>query len=314
MHGQATYSTSTIASRIRIRARCDYSDPSCLPMKTAYTYTVLRYVHDVASGEFANVGVVLLAPEGRYAGARCRGTHGRVSRFFPDMEKDGFKALMGFIERRVDELGTRLRDELPLDQVPLDAGVLGRSVLPHDDSSLQWRPVGGGLCTNPSEKLDELFQRYVSRYEDKASYKGRDDGEVWKRFKASLDARHVTARLQTKRIAGADDEVDFAHACRNSQWHCFEPLSLDLAQADSIKQKAHRWLGQMMGVQDAPDTFRVYFLVGAPQDERLHDSYESALKLLRKSPVDVEIITEGHAEAFAGRMAEIVATHERGQG
>lgn len=66
-------------------------------MKTAYTYTLLRYVHDVASGEFANVGVVLLAPEARYAGALCRGTHGRVSRFFPDMERDGFKSLMGYV-------------------------------------------------------------------------------------------------------------------------------------------------------------------------------------------------------------------------
>ncbi len=31
-------------------------------MKTAYTYTLLRYVHDFASGEFANVGVVVEAP------------------------------------------------------------------------------------------------------------------------------------------------------------------------------------------------------------------------------------------------------------
>ncbi len=280
-------------------------------MKTAYTYTLLRYVHDVASGEFANVGVVLLAPDARYAGAVCRGTHGRVSRFFPDMEKEGFKSLMGYIERRVDELGERLRGELPLEQTPADAGALARSVLPHDDSSLQWSPVGGGLCEDPSAKLEELYRRYVTRYDDKTANKGRDDGEVWMRFKRSLDVKHVTARLQAKKISGADDEVEFTHAYQNSQWHCFEPLSLDLAQADSIKQKAHRWLGQMMGVQDAPEKFRVYFLVGAPRDERLLDSYESALRLLRKSPIDIEIVSETHADAFAERMATIVADHER---
>lgn len=279
-------------------------------MKTAYTYTLLRYVHDVASGEFANVGVVLLAPDARYAGALCRGTHGRVSHFFPDMERDGFKSLMRYIERRIDELGDRLRNELSLDQAPADAGLLAKSVLPHDDSSLQWSPVGGGLCDDPSLKLEELYQRYVTRYDDKAANKGRDDGEVWKRFKNSLDSKHVTARLSAKKIAGADDEVEFAHAYKNSQWHCFEPLSLDLAQSDSIKQKAHRWLGQMMGVQDSPEKFRVYFLVGAPKADQLLESYESALKLLRKSPVEVEIVPEANADEFASRIAQIVAAHE----
>ncbi len=282
-------------------------------MKTAYTYTLLRYVHDVASGEFANVGVVLLAPDARYAGALCRGTHGRVSRFFPDMEREGFKSLMNYIERRVSELGERLRGELSLEQAPADAGALARSVLPHDDSSLQWSPVGGGLCEDPGLKLEELYQRYVTRYDDKSVNKGRDDGEVWMRFKRSLDSKHVTARLQTKKIAGADDEVEFAHAYKNSQWHCFEPLSLDLTQADSIKQKAHRWLGQMLGVQDAPEKFRVYFLVGGPKDERLQDSYESALRLLQKAPGDVRIVPENNAELFAGEMADIVAAHDRHQ-
>ena len=32
-------------------------------MKTTFTYTVLRYVHDIATGEFVNMGVALDAPE-----------------------------------------------------------------------------------------------------------------------------------------------------------------------------------------------------------------------------------------------------------
>jgi hypothetical protein len=48
-------------------------------------HTLLRYVHDVASGEFANVGVVLYSPEARFTGALCRDTHGRISKMFPDM-------------------------------------------------------------------------------------------------------------------------------------------------------------------------------------------------------------------------------------
>lgn len=35
-------------------------------MKTTFTYTVLGYVHDIATGEFVNMGVALYAPEAKY--------------------------------------------------------------------------------------------------------------------------------------------------------------------------------------------------------------------------------------------------------
>ena len=32
-------------------------------MKTNYSTIILRYIHDVVTGEFANIGVVLYAPD-----------------------------------------------------------------------------------------------------------------------------------------------------------------------------------------------------------------------------------------------------------
>jgi hypothetical protein len=280
-------------------------------MKTAYTYTILRYVHDVTSGEFANVGVVVLAPEARYAGALCRETHGRISKMFPDMNRDGFKSLMRYIESRVDELGERLRGELSLETAPADAGVLARSVVPHDDSSLQWGPVGGGLCDDPAQKLEELYTRYVTQFDDKTALRSRTDDQVWSRFKRALDEKHVTSRLQPKKISVADDEIEFARSYQNQQWHCIEAVSLDLALAESIKEKAHRWLGQIMSVKNAEERFRVYFLVGAPQTPELQDTYHNALTILAKVPVEHEIIPEEAAEGFANRFGKLIQDHER---
>lgn len=279
-------------------------------MKTAYTYTLLRYVHDAASGEFANVGVVLLAPGANYAGAVCRETYGRIGKMFPDLDRDGFKSLMRYIESRIGELGERLRGELPLDPMPADAGMLARSVLPHDDSALQWGPVGGGLCDDPARKLEDLFVRYVTRYDERSAAKTRTDDEVWSRFKRALEDQSVTGRLQAKKISVADDEVEFAHAYKNQQWHCLEAVSLDLALAESIKDKAHKWLGQITSVQSA-EPFRVYFLVGAPQAPELQESYRSALKILAKVPVEHEIVTEEFAGGFADRFGMLVAAHEQ---
>jgi hypothetical protein len=279
-------------------------------MKTAYTYTLLRYIHDVPSGEFANVGVVLLAPEQRFAGARCRDTHGRISKLFPDMDREGFKSLMKYIELQIDALGTRLRTEFALDPMPADAGALARSVLPPDDSSLQWGPVGGGLSEDLDKTLRDLFARYVMRYDEKNGLQSRSDDDVWAQFKKALDGKQLTPQLKPKKISVADDEVEFARAYKNEKWHCIEALSLDLALAESIKDKAHRWLGQMTSVKDSDEPFRVYFLVGAPKIPELRNSYDNALRILDKVPVEHEIVTEGDAAAFANRLEEIVKAHE----
>jgi len=195
--------------------------------------------------------------------------------------------------------------------LPADALALARTVLPHDDSSLQWGPVGGGLCDDPAQKLEDLFARYVERYDDKSVVNSRTDEEVWSRFKRALDEKHLTAHLQPKKISVADDEIEFTRAYKNDQWHCIEPLSLDLALADSIKDKAHKWLGQITSVKNTSESFRVYFLVGAPRLPELRESYENALKILAKVPVKHEIVPEEAAVSFATRLEKIVELHER---
>ena len=87
-------------------------------MKTAYTYSVLRYVHDITTGEFVNVGVALHSREARYASALCRSTFGRLSKTFPGMDGDVFKSLMRFVQSRIEEIGDGLKQELPLNGPP----------------------------------------------------------------------------------------------------------------------------------------------------------------------------------------------------
>jgi hypothetical protein len=281
-------------------------------MKVSYTYTILRYVHDPATGEFANVGVVLFAPEAKFARAFCRDTFGRLAKIFPGMNGETFKSLMRYIESRIDEIGGRLQAELPLEKPPVDALALASQVLPHDDSSLQWSPLGSGLSERPSETLERLFERFVTRYDEKPLRPQRDEAVIWRSFKRNFDVQQVTALLRPKKISVADDEVEFECAYKNEQWHCLEPVSFDLANADSITDKAHRWLGQIASVRLSPEAFKVYFLVGAPQQTDLLPAYNKAMSILRKVPVDQEIIPEEQAQNFAAHIAGMIKAHERG--
>jgi hypothetical protein len=278
-------------------------------MKTAYTYTVLRYVHDTATGEFVNVGVVLYAKDVRYASAQCRTTYGRISKTFPGMDGEAFKNVMRYVQSRLEELGDGIRSELPLEGLPQSVIEIAHQVLPPDDSSLQWSPVGGGLSEDPSLTLEMLYDRLVNRYDERQQQERRSDEEVWRKYRRNLETRHVLGHLQSKTITVADDEVDFRYAWRNSVWHCLEPVSFDLSSGDSIREKAHRWLGQVSSIKDSSDKFKVYLLLGEPQLESLRPAFDKAVSILHKLPVENEIVREENAVAFSERFAHEIETH-----
>lgn len=277
-----------------------------------YTYSVLRYVHDVVTGEFVNVGVVLLAPEAGYLSALCRTTYRRVSTAFPGLNGEHFRSVMRHVQARFEEIGGRLGDSSSGSATVLD---IAKAVLPSDDSSFQWGPQGGGLAGDPSQALEALFNRMVMQYDEPSPVKSRrSDEDVWRVFKKDLEQRRVLKFFEPKTIAVRDDAVEFEHAWKNGVWHCLKPVSFDMAAPESIKDKAHKLLGQFTSIQNAPEAFKLYMLVAKPDEEALMPAYESALSILGKMSADSEIVLEEQRSAFADRLAAEVALHHGGQG
>ena len=274
----------------------------------AYTYTVLRYVHDTTTGEFVNVGVALYAPQLRYASALCRTTYRRLSTVFPGVNGEQFRSLMRYVQARFEELGERLTSELPFMEKKsvLD---LAQTILPRDDSSLQWSPAGSGTTDDPSQTLEQLFERMVRRYDERLQSGHQTDDDVWRHFKRSLEERRLLSHFVPKKISVQDDEVEFQYAWKNGIWHCLEPISFDLSASESIKEKAHRWLGQMTSVQEASGNLKVYLLVGRPRNDELRAAYENALHILRKMPVKNEIFSEEQASDLASSIAQEMERH-----
>lgn len=277
-------------------------------MSIAYTYTVLRYVHDAMTGEYANVGVVVYAPQARYIQARCTTRYGRLSRMFHDVEGDHLRSLLRYLEAQINERGLRLRDELPL-STPSGVMEIATQVLPADDSSLQWSPPGGGVAETPAAVLDHLFARLVARYEDKPHAHGRSEDEVWRVFRAPLATRSILPRLQTKLIRSKMDEYEFGHAWQNSRWHVYEPVSFDLVESDAILGKAHRWVGRGVSLQESEEPFVLHLLLGEPKAPSVRGVYQKAENILNQIPVPHELVHECEAEQFAEHLAAEMAEH-----
>ena len=190
---------------------------------------------------------------------------------------------------------------------------IARMVVPQDDSSLQWSPVGSGKTSDPAKTLEDLFRKLVMQYDERHEPNHRDDQDVWNVFSRSLESRHVLERLGEKRITGAVDEVRFSHAWKNGVWHCLEPLSFDLVEPESIKNKARRFIGQIQLVSDTLEPFKVYLLLGEPIHKEARAAYDSARKMLDRLPVDHSIFTEADADEVSKIVAAEMDEHDRGE-
>jgi hypothetical protein len=282
-------------------------------MKTAYSFSVIRYVHDVVGGEFVNVGVALYAPQENYIDALCTKKYGRLSKLFVEVNGQQFRTLMNFLEIRIADARRKLETELQFDGKPEDVLEILYMVIPKDDSSLQFSSSGGGLTSNPTKTLEDLYERYVERYSEKAQHFARDDQEVWKIFKRPLEERRVVKYLQPHLVASTDYEYQFDHAWKNNQWRMLEPVSFDLENPESIKEKAARWLGRAVALQSSKEEFKLYLLLGKPSREDLMKAYTKAENLLHQIPVPKEFVREGEEDAFAAYVQSEIEQHASGK-
>ena len=84
-----------------------------MTQKRPYSYTVLRYVHDVMTGEFVNVGIVLHVPSLGLLQSRMRTSIGRLRGTFPDLDRGAFTSAMRSVSRSFERLNREIGREGP---------------------------------------------------------------------------------------------------------------------------------------------------------------------------------------------------------
>lgn len=276
--------------------------------KQRYTYTVLRYVHDVVTGEFVNVGVLLYAPKSNLVKVAVRTSIGRIKHVFPDLDRQAFLSAVKAAERSVRKISKSLEQGDLLAEFG-DAASIARKVLVADDSSLQWSSVSGGLTEDAEKTFDRVYRRYVSRYDAKSQHR-RSDDEVWRPVRLLLEEKNVPVEFDEKTIAGTSDEIVFKRAWRNGVWHAYEPLSFDLADAEGIKDKARRWRGHLEAVHDGIQSdLKLHFVVGAPQNLALLEAYHNAIKILSEAAFRPKIYEESEIPQLVSTIEDEVREH-----
>jgi hypothetical protein len=272
------------------------SDPEM--SRRPYSYSVLRYVHDIVTGEFVNVGLVLVATgfedKKPVVLAEFKDRIQRLRTLFPDIDRASFVASMAAMRRAAKGVAKQVQGD---DLFPSgDARALASRMLPHDGSSLQWSEIGTGVAKDLQKEFARVCNRMLSSY-DRHQQSRRSDEDIWRPVRQAIVQREIPIEFERKVIRGQVDSIEFKHSWKNGKIHAYEPISFDLSDSDNIKDKARKWMGHLTAAHiGAGDQFQAYFIAGKPSDPRLLSAYHSALEILKSAPSSPQVFEESEVD------------------
>lgn len=241
-------------------------------MKTACHYAIVRFMPFVETGEFANVGVVLFAPNARYFGFKLLGNrYARVTHFFEQMDTKVFLAAMKTckeelvrIDRMLKQMGTDLRFKA-LDRE--NALALWNEMIKPRETMLQFSESRLVLTDNAKTKVMELFRYYVERNFVTLE---RQEQLLEKEVRSWLRNAELKKHFCSARVGNEDYHAQFPFVFHSAEGHperIIKPLNLDYDDAARIIDHGGQWIVRINALKKRnllPN--KVLFAVKGPDD------------------------------------------------
>ncbi|MCB4360701.1 DUF3037 domain-containing protein [Quatrionicoccus australiensis] len=237
--------------------------------KFACQYALLRFRPFVETGEFANVGIVMIAPEARFFGFRLLKHYGHITRFFHQLDRKVYLDGKGLFKEELDRFAGELR-RLALDgrktrpDIQLARNLFTELVRPRE-AMLQFAEQRVVLADNPKEKLGELFDHYIERNFVTKEYQERLLESTVRKL---LFREQMGTKYQREKIGTPDFAVNFPFVlmAEGKAQRIIKPLYL--AQGDTTKILNHggQWVDKVRRLRKRnalPED--VLFPVTAPQ-------------------------------------------------
>lgn len=240
--------------------------------KTPCLYAVVRFAPFVETGEFANVGIVMMAPEQRFFGFKLMGRrHARVTHFFEQMEPKVFRATMNTLREEMERAGGLLRQHgfdkrFKLNDVDFAKRLFTEIVRPRE-TVIKFSEPRAVLADEPGATLEELYGYYVER------------DFVTREYQEAVLERGVRKWLWQARIAERFTRLEVG----NDEYHvafpfveklgelpvkAIKPLRLDHDQPSKILDHGGQWLFRVQTLKRRkllPE--KVLFAVGGPTEQ-----------------------------------------------
>ncbi|RQU99441.1 DUF3037 domain-containing protein [Burkholderia cenocepacia] len=216
-------------------------------MKHACRYALVRFMPYPETGEFANVGVVVMSPTARFFGYKFLDRVGRITAFFDELDanvykraRETFRDELGRIGQMIERafIGAVSGSSVEFINFAFDELVRPREAIIYTDAPR------AAVVADPRVSLQELYDHYVGRSFVTPVYQER---MVEQRVRGILKSVDLQKAYQA-RVLGLDIQarVPFVKVDEKDRAvRLIKPLDLDRHDPTRLYDHGWEWLGKI---------------------------------------------------------------------
>jgi len=268
-----------------------------------YEYQILRYIPDQVSGEFLNVGILMVGPKERTLYYGFIHSRQRISATFHGIESTHIMRKLKILQEKLEDLEKHDSGKLQFHDI-LSVTFFSSQILKKDDSSLQFSDVKKGMDISVESAFRDLKDRLLHKWVVDYDYDYRSDEDVWRdRYKKHFEQAGLTKKMISRSVKTKTDTIQFDQAYKNGVWNYFQPLNLNLKKTDSIKNKVYKWKGIISEMQTADEEMKLIFLSEMPEKGNgISEFIKEQLGSKEESNDFSELVTPDNIDELLGKF------------
>lgn len=265
-------------------------------------YAIVRFLPYRETGEFANVGIVLMCPETGYFDFRLLTKVRRITAFFEELDAGIYRGVRNDFKKelvRIQDFLTPKEDTRGFVDTELARHLFAELTRPRE-VMMRFEGVRVVLADDPAHELDALFAHYVER---SFSTKAYQEKLLEKTIHKVLQGAHLNKQYKPQTIGNAATYhawFPFVNIQDGKVLRAIKPLHLAQDDPAQIFDHGWAWMGKiekLRALHLLPD--RVLFPVQGPAEQK-GERFDTFQEITRK------LANEGVVVVAATQVDEII--------
>lgn len=248
--------------------------------RRAYQYAILRFMPYIETGEFANVGLVMTAPQHGFFDYQLQEKrYARLTGFFKDLKSSTYLSAIRALKEELNRV-----QELTHDYQHDNADLFAELIRPRE-TIFRFSKPSLVLTSTPHEQLQTLYNYYVEHDFVTREYR---ETVLENRVRNLLATASLADRYKQVRLG--DDQyhvsIPFVEQKQDQLLRGIKPLYLGQKETVKILEKAGQWqfrLDELRRREQLPK--EMLFTVDGPEegDTSQYEAYRNACILLKNT-------------------------------
>lgn len=257
--------------------------------KLACRYAIAQFLPYAETGEFANIGVVLVCPATGYFGFKLQSRRfARVTNFFDEISAQRYRAAIRALQAELVRL-QRLVAEAPKEQRAPHVRALFSHLVSPRETLMRFGDERAILADDPEAALEKLFGHYVDRNFATPEYVEKAIG---RRLRDLLTHLQLPNPFRPENIGNDEVHASFplVQRVQGELSKAIKPFNLDQAEPNDIYVHGDAWVQKIKRLRQRrllPPNVLFAVQAPSPEDPKRWHAFEDIRDGLQEQEVEV---------------------------